>query len=268
VKNLVYHWFFMSTSERPTDTKSLLARLDGAAAYTLTLTDRWDVSPSLIGMRLEGDLSTLHPLPGNDLMFGIPDAGGDGTFRRRYTIRSINHEADSLELWVDRISGGPGALWAEKTPLGSLVEAIGPRGQVVLDPMADWHLFVGDLSFISAAYAMAEAIDPPGQALFVLEIPDPADAVLPELDDHIGVTVCFVERSERSLDDPSGLIRSLDVLEFPRDDGHVYVGGELHVVAALKHYFGERAIPGDALHTKPYWRLGVSNLPHGEPKKD
>jgi NADPH-dependent ferric siderophore reductase len=252
----------------PTDTKSLLRRLDGTAAYSLTLRKRTALSPSVVALVLEGEIDSLHPAPGNDLMFGMTLDGTDGSFRRRYSIRKINHETASLELWIETRAGGPGSQWALNAPIGSTIEAIGPRGKVILDPMADWHLFIGDLTFLPAAYAMAESIDPPGQALFIWEIDDTADALLPKLDDQIGVTVGFVERSNRAFNDPTGLLRSLEALELPRDEGHIYVGGELSVVAAIKKVLLQRGFSTDAVSAKPYWRMGVANLAHGEPKKD
>jgi NADPH-dependent ferric siderophore reductase len=252
----------------PTDTKSVLARLDGASAYDLTILKRTALCPSMISLVLEGQLAGLKVAPGNDLMVAVPVDGGDGSFRRRYSVRRIDHDQDTLELWIDTSAGGPGSSWAAQAPIGSHVEAIGPRGKVVLDEMADWHLFMGDLSFLPAAYAMAESIDPPGQAIFVFEIDHEHDALVPTLDDRIGVTVAFVERSGRSHDDPTGLLTSLEALELPSDLGHVYVGGELSVVAALRARLLERGFESSAIDAKPYWRLGVANMAHGEPKKD
>jgi NADPH-dependent ferric siderophore reductase len=149
-----------------------------------------------------------------------------------------------------------------------VIEAIGPRGKVTLDPLADWHLFLGDGSFFAAAYAMAEAIEAPGQALFVFEIDHAEDALTPALDEGIGVTVCFIERSGRALGDPAGLLAGLAALDLPPDEGHVYVGGELGVVAALRRALADHGFENGAVDAKAYWRLGVANLAHGEPGRD
>ena len=252
----------------PTETSSLLSRLEGAAAYHLTVSKRHDVSPSLVSITLTGDLQGLVVSPGNDLMLAVPVVGGDGSFRRRYTIRRADVDSGEVELWIDRTSGGPGATWAESAPIGSSIEAIGPRGKVTLDEMADWHLFLGDLSFLPASYAMAEAIEPPGQALFIVEIDQPGDAIVPSMDPRVTVTVGFIERDGRALNDPAGLLAGLAALEIPPEEGHVYVGGELTVVAALKAALIERGLEKQAIDAKPYWRAGVANLAHGEPKKD
>ena len=252
---------------RPTDTSSLLARLEGVTATELVLSGRRQLSPSLIEVVVSGEVKDLAGQPGNDLMLAVPVVGGDGSFRRRYTMRSVDPERGELVLWIDSTAGGPGSRWAAGAPLGSTIEALGPRGKVVLDQLADWHLFIGDTSFLSAAYAMAGAIEPPGQALFVFELEDPADEITPALDEGIGVTALFIDRSGRAGDDPAGLLAGLGALELPEDEGAVYVGGELRVVAAIKSALRERGIADSAIQAKPYWRLGVANQAHGEPDK-
>jgi NADPH-dependent ferric siderophore reductase len=251
----------------PTDTSSLLARLPGVSAANLELARREQISPAMVEVRLAGDVAPLAPLPGNDVMLAVPVAGGDGSFRRRYSVRSFDAAAGWLSLWIDTSAGGPGATWATSAPIGSRIELVGPRGKVTLDPMADWHLFIGDLSFLSAAYNLAEAIEPPGQAIFLFEVEDRSDVPVPVLDEGIGVTLGVIERDGRGLDDPAGLLAGLASLELPEDEGHVYVGGELSVVAAVRRALLDLGFDAEQLGTKPYWRLGVSNLAHGEPDK-
>ena len=251
----------------PTDTPSLLARLPGVTALALTIVAKADLSPAIIELELAGPLEGLVAAPGNDLMLAVPVEGGDGSFRRRYSIRSIDAHTGRLRLWIDRAAGGPGARWAATAELGTTIEAIGPRGKVTLDTLAGWHLFIGDLSFLSAAYNMAEAIEPPGQALFVIEADERSHLPIPALADGIGVTMGIIERHGRGLDDPTGLLAGLAAIDFPEDDGHVYVGGELQVVAAVRRSLIERGITAEQISSKPYWRLGTSNLAHGEPQK-
>jgi NADPH-dependent ferric siderophore reductase len=250
----------------PTDTKSLIARLPGVAAFELTLGDRKMLGPHLVEVVLNGDLANLSPAPGNDVMLAVPVEGGDGSFRRRYTI--LSSDDSSITLWIDTSAEGPGSRWASTAPIGSAIEAVGPRGKVTTDEMADWHLFIGDLSFLAAATAMATAIEAPGQAIFILEVDDPDDAVAPHLDEGIGLTFCVIERDGRGLDDAAGLLAGLAAIELPDDKGSCYVGGELGVVATIKQALRQRGLRDDAISAKPYWRLGVSNLAHGEPRKD
>jgi NADPH-dependent ferric siderophore reductase len=252
---------------RPNDTASLLARLDGVCSATLAVAARRQVGASVVEVVLHGDVAGIVGVPGNDVMLAVPIADGDGSFRRRYTIRAARPEAGEIVLWIDTTAGGPGASWASCAPIGSTIEAIGPRGKVVLDELADWHLFIGDTSFLPAAYAMAAAIEAPGQALFVIETDHEADQITPSLDEGIGVTLGFIDRDGRRGDDPAGLLAGLAALELPEDEGHAYIGGELRVVQAVRAALVARGVAPEKIDAKPYWRLGRSNEAHGEPDK-
>jgi NADPH-dependent ferric siderophore reductase len=252
----------------PTDTSSLLARLGDAQGFELRLLARRNLGRSLVCLELEGAPPDLAPAPGQDLMVAVPVEGGDGSFRRRYSIRHFNAAAARIELWIDTAAGGPGSRWAASAPIGSTIEAIGPRGKIGLDPMADWHLFIGDLSFLPAAFAMAESIEPPGQAIFLFELDGSDGALRPDVGEGIGLTLGIIERGGRPLGDATGLLSGLAALELPDDEGHAYVGGELRVVAALRAALEERGLASASIDAKPYWRRGVANLAHGEPRKD
>lgn len=248
-------------------TAALLART-GAKMVPLVLLRREVLTPRLIELEFGGPVEDLVGLPGNDIMIDLPTPDPATIARRRYSIRTIDLDSNRLRLWIDQSSHGPGATWAASLPTGSAVTVIGPRGQVSLDLEADWHLFIGDLSFLSAAYAMAEAIEAPGQALFIFELEHEEDIVLPSLPEGVTVTLVLVERGERLANDPSGLLAALAALELPALDGHIYLGGELRVIAALRQALRDQGVNEDTIHAKSYWRLGVSNLSHGEPKKD
>jgi NADPH-dependent ferric siderophore reductase len=248
-------------------TAALLERL-GANLVPLVLIRREHLSRCIIELEFAGPVEDLLGQPGNDVMVDLPTADPDVQARRRYSIRSIDVAQQRMRLWIETSSGGPGATWAQQLPTGAAIEVIGPRGQISLDLEADWHCFVGDMTFLSAAYAMAEAIEPPGQALFVIEVDQAEDLILPQLDESIAVTVVAVDRAGRLPNDPSGLLAAFGALELPELDGHLYFGGELSVVAALRKAAKERGLSDDQISSKPYWRYGIANLPHGEPKKD
>jgi NADPH-dependent ferric siderophore reductase len=256
------------TPEFAPDTSALLARLGDAVAFELRLTERRALGASLVELRLDGAPASFQPQPGQDVMVAVPVEGGDGTFRRRYSIRSHETASGEVTMWIDVTAAGPGARWAAEAPLGSSIEAIGPRGKVLLDEMADWHLFLGDASFLAAAYAMAEAIEPPGQALFVFEVDHEDDAVTPTLPEGVGVTACFLERDGRALTDPTGLLTGLEALELPPGDGHAYLGGEMKVINGTRAALLERGLAAEAISAKAYWRLGVANQAHGEPARE
>ena len=105
-------------------------------------------------------------------MLTVP--AGQTTYRRRYTIRSFDQAAPSLDIDVVLHGDGPAAAWAASVQPGGRIEAIGPRGKVTVDAGADWHLFAGDDSAVPASLAMAESLSDPDRAIVILEV-DGAD---------------------------------------------------------------------------------------------
>jgi NADPH-dependent ferric siderophore reductase len=203
--------------------------------------------------------------PGQDLMFELP-AGDGATVRRRYTIRSHDPTSGVIDVDVVLHGDGPGARWAATARPGTRVEAIGPRGKVTVVPDAAWHLFVGDESFLPAAFAMTEVVPAGSPALLVLEVDGPADRQpleAPALD-----RITWVHRDGAPPESGAGLLVAVEAVALPEGPGQVYLGGEMGVVARLRRLLVERGLGREQLAPKPYWRAGVANAAHGEPDRD
>jgi NADPH-dependent ferric siderophore reductase len=220
----------------------------------------------MIEIALRGNALALAGAPGNDVMIRLADANGR-LVSRRYSVREVDAEKDELTLWVTVDHEGPGSIWVQSAKPGDEIDVIGPRGKILLDPVADWHLFMGDISALAAAYRMASSIDVPGRAIFIIEIDAPDDAIGTTFDEGLGVTGIFVERRGRDLKDAAGLLGGLAAFELPPDLGHVYLFGEFHVVRTLVTAVTDRGVAPEQISHKPYWRSGLSNAEHGEPDK-
>ncbi len=239
----------------------------GATVYDLVVDEVSNLTPSMrrIGLAAEG-LAGLDPLPGQDMMLSV--STDDGSFvRRRYSIRSFDPVAQRVVLDVIVHGDGPGARWADAAALGDLVEAIGPRGKVTVDPDAAWHLFIGDESFTPAIFSMTEALDAETPAVVVIEVGGsddelPLDAVACADGPH------WLHRQSSPGVPSEVLLGELHRLALPAGVGHAYVGGEFHSVQALRALLIERGLDKDAISAKAYWRAGSSNASHGEPPKD
>jgi NADPH-dependent ferric siderophore reductase len=244
-------------------TTELAARL-GVLAHEATVVRVTPISPVLTEVTL-GGAGALAGAPGSDVMVRV--GAPRGTVRRRYSVRGVDLAADELTLWVRHDHDGAGAQWARLAAAGDRVELVGPRGKITLDPIADWHLFVGDVSSLGAFYRLADAIEPPGRAIFVLELDHPDDVVTAPFDDGLGVTGIFVDRAERLASDPTGLLSALAAFALPPDLGHAYVFGEFHAVRAVRAALLDRGLAPEQISHKAFWRLGRVNQDHGEPEK-
>ena len=247
---------------------AILSRLPDASLLRLEVVETHLLTPSMrrIGFG-SPDLAGFTHAPGQDLMFSVPADGGR-TFRRRYTIRRSDPAALRLDVDVVLHGDGPGATWAAGVRPGDRVEAIGPRGKMLVDTGALWHLFTAEESALPATFAMVEALGAGTTAIVLLEVDGPDDEqpvrVLPGCDLHLSWLY-------RAGDDPgrSGvLVDAVDALELPAGPGHAYLNGELTVVNRLRKALLGRGLPAEWLSVKPYWRLGSANAAHGEPARD
>jgi NADPH-dependent ferric siderophore reductase len=238
----------------------------GVQVFAFEVVDAQELTPSMRRMVLGGDgVADLEYEPGQDLMFELPAAGG-ATVRRRYTIRSHDRTAGVIAVDVVLHGDGPGARWAATAGPGARVEAIGPRGRITVVPDAAWHLFVGDESFLPAAFAMTEAAPVGSPALLVLEVDGAEDhqpLQAPALD-----RVMWVHRDGEPPESGARLVAALEALALPDGPAHAYLGGEMGVVARLRRLLADRGLTREQISPKPYWRAGVANAAHGEPERD
>jgi NADPH-dependent ferric siderophore reductase len=253
------------TNEPAATTLQLAERLN-AQAHVCEVVSTSKLSTSIFAVVLRGNATALGGVPGNDVMIRLIDAHGR-LVSRRYSVRSVDEANDTLTLWVTVEHDGPGSTWAQQATAGDVIDVIGPRGKIPLDPVADWHLFMGDASAFAAFYRMAESIEVPGRAIFIIEIDAPDDALSATFDEGLGVTGIFVDRKGRALNDPAGLFSGLAAFELPSGIGHAYLFGEFHVVRALQDALVDRGLEIEHISHKPYWRSGLSNAEHGEPDK-
>jgi NADPH-dependent ferric siderophore reductase len=245
--------------------EELAARL-GVNALICEVVASRQLSSSVHEIVLGGSAVALAGVPGNDVMIRL--ATGSGSFvRRRYSVRDVDDERDQFTLWVTTAHSGPGSTWARSAAPGDHVDVIGPRGKIPLSADADWHLFVGDVTGLAAFYRMAQSIEAPGRAIFIVETNASDDALTAPFDEGIGVTGIFVDRDGRPGNDPTGLLRGLAAFALPPDKGHAYLFGEFAVTKVLRAALLDRGLDDDTISPKAFWRHGRSNAERGEPDK-
>ena len=209
-------------------------------------------------------LEDLAFRPGQDLMMRIPDGEG-GVINRRYTIRSFDATAPAVTVDMVVHGDGPGAQWAAAAAVGRELEAIGPRGKVVLDATADWHLFVGDETALPGQSIMAESVPAGVPVIMVVEVPQHVAGHDPELAPGGAAQVTWIERGDADPGDAARLVAAAERVDLPPGQGHAYVAGEMKVVRAVAAALGARGMDRSTIDAKAYWRRGGANAPHGEP---
>jgi NADPH-dependent ferric siderophore reductase len=247
------------------DNAALAERL-GVLVWQFAVVAVDTLTPSMRRVTLTADgLDTIEFNAGQDLMFTLPfDA--TSSVRRRYTIRAVDRAHSTIAVDIATHSGGPGARWITAARPGDRVDAVGPRGQVFVQPAADAHLFVGDDSFLPAAFAMAESLPSDAVARLVLEVDGPDDEQ--QLTTAATTTVDWIHRAGHAAGDTELLPAAVRALPELTPAAHAYLGGELRAINAARAVLLECGFTTDRISSKPYWRSGRANAPHGEPERD
>jgi NADPH-dependent ferric siderophore reductase len=239
--------------------------LADAALWSLSVAAVTSITADYRRVTFEGrDLDQLRFRPGQDLMLRIPGPGERVT-NRRYTIRGADPSVAAVTVDMVVHGDGPGARWAAAATPRQRIEAVGPRGKIWLDEMADWHLFIGDETALPGMSIMAEALPPTVPAAMVVELPEHVDGHDPLLAADQPVTMTWVERGDGQPGDPARLVAAAEQIPFPSGRGHAYVAGEMKVVRSVTKALAARGLDGSAVDAKAYWRRGDANAAHGEP---
>ena len=254
------------TNQPDASSIQLAERLHATAAMCEVVSTT-PLSTSVHEVVLRGDAATLAGAPGSDVMLRFEDEKGRPV-RRRYSVRDVDAAGGTFTLWLTVDHVGPGTIWVKTAAPGTVIDVIGPRGKIFLDPVADWHLFVGDASGFAAFYRLAQSIAAPGRAIFIVEIDAADDALSATFDEGLGVTGIFVDRRGRDLSDAAGLLSGLAAFALPPDLGHAYVFGEFHVARVIQSALLDRGLGAEQISHKAFWRAGLSNADHGEPVKE
>ncbi|MFA7765623.1 siderophore-interacting protein [Streptomyces sp. NRRL S-448] len=177
--------------------------------------------------------------------------------QRAYTVRSW--DPAHLELTLDFVVHGDEGLagpWAARVQPGELVRFLGPGGAYAPDPVAGWHLLVGDESALPAIAAAMERMPAGAQVHAIVEIDGPADELKIATPD--GIVPTWLHRGDRPVGE--ALVEAVTAMEFPSTDVHAFVHGEAGFVKDLRrHLRMERGVPRERLSISGYWRLGETD---------
>ena len=253
-------------TNRPDEASRQLAERLGVSAQICEVVRTAPISTSLYEAVLRGNALTLSGKPGNDVMIRLDPSPGEVLYRR-YSVRGVDALHDEFRLWITVNHDGPGSDWVRSARPGDLVEIVGPRGKILLEDAADWHLFIGDVSGLATFYRLADSVEVPGRAIFIIEIDALDDAIEPSFNSGLQVTSIFIDRAGRPTGDCSGLLGVLEEFSFPPELGHAYLFGEFQVTRALRGELLARGLDPEQISQKAFWRSKRRNESRGEPDK-
>lgn len=223
-------------------------------AWTFRVVEAADVRPKLrrVWFTAEG-IEALQYKPGQDVVLFLPLENGE-LGRRHYTIRGIDREKGTVAIDFVMHGKTPGPNFARNCKPGDTVEVKGPRGRVVFNPEADWHLFTGDETCLPAIYHILEKVPALTKAYLFLEVQGHEDeeAITTQAD----VKIEWLHRGDAQPGPNSIVLDRLSNFDLPQGRGHAYIIGETSNVRAQRHHLIARGLGRDQIASEGYWRPG------------
>jgi NADPH-dependent ferric siderophore reductase len=243
--------------------------LADASLWNLEVIDTGPITPNMqrLLLRVSGT-GELRYKAGQDLMLRVPLLES-GVVNRRYTIRDFDPIERVVTVDASLHGTGPGTSWVRGAVIGTQIDAIGPRGKIILREGAAWHFFVTDESGLPGALAMIESLGNASVAIGLFEVDSTADEQPLAIESSGNLDVRWIHRLGESVPgDSSRLLEAVAKTDLPAGSGHVYVATELRVSRAVRGSLIERGLSADQISSKAYWRRGLPNAEHGEPTRD
>lgn len=178
--------------------------------------------------------------------------------RRTYTVRSIDHETQTIA--VDFVVHGDEGLagpWAAQAAPGDTVALSGPGGGYAPAAGDVTYVFVADDSAIPALAAAIEALPSSARGIAFVEVADEAAQV--DLAAPAGVDVRWLHRAggERTAPYGSLLVDAVAALDRPAGEIDVFAHGEREAIKRIGAILnGEWGIPRQAMSLSAYWAYG------------
>jgi NADPH-dependent ferric siderophore reductase len=218
--------------------------------HLLRVTAVTDISASIRRVTMRAPTLAVLPLrPAQDVGLVLVDAAGRPV-RKRYTLRNVDPVAGTVDLDGILHGHGPGARWFATATVGTVVEAVGPRGKIELAD-CDWHLFVGDESGLPAFAELAATLPAGSVARAIVEVTAADDEI-----ELAATSTTWVHRGDHAPGTPQLLVAAIAAAQLPTGRGQAYLLGESRSVVVLRAALGQRGLIGAQVFLKGYWNGG------------
>ena len=227
---------------------------------TLTVAQKFNVSPNMIRIVLTGEELQGFNSPGADdnIKMIVPD--GDGRpVMRSYTPRSYDAEAGELVIDFAVHEAGPATRWALDVQPGELAYVAGPRGSKQVQGQIERWLMIADETALPALVRRVEAADASERFECIMTVPTGADEQ--EIASSADVVERWLHRDclNAAPEDATPLLFELERTDIP-DGTFIWIAAEGGVVRTLRNYLIEsRGIDKRWIKATGYWVKGQSD---------
>lgn len=235
-------------------------------AHHFTVLHKRQITPHMVRISLGGEGMNTFPKDQEGayvkLTLGTDERGKPRL--RTYTVRAQTHDAIDIDFVIHH-DGGPAIQWARESQPGDTIDIRGPGAVKRADPMADWFLFVGDMTALPAISANLENLPVNAKGHAVLEVIDEADRQT--LDAPQGIDIQWVINPEPGRDSQA-LIDAVRSLPWHTGRPAVWCACEFSTMLQLRNYFrNDQEVDKKDIYISSYWQVDNTEEAHKVTKR-
>ncbi len=216
-----------------------------------------DLAPNYRRIVVEGEsLADFQSLSPSDHIKLLLDIDGE-KIRRDYTPRGYGNNELTLEFAIH--ANGPFTNWARSAKPGDGITVLGPRGSMVMKPVFDGFVLIGDDTLLPAVGRALSEWAPGTKVVAVIEIAGEEDKI--ELPTETDATIVWAIRGNR--EPGAAMVEALAATEVPEGEVLFYAGGEATAMRDVRrHLLNERGVNRGNISVSGHWKQGQSDFDH------
>ncbi|MFJ4803220.1 siderophore-interacting protein [Streptomyces murinus] len=207
----------------------------------------------------------LFPEPDGSLR--LPEPDGDllkwprpAPTSREYTVRRYDPEAGEIDIDIAPHEGGLASDWAQRVRPGAVLHVAGPPGGLIVPPVYDRYLLVGDITALPAIARWLEELPRDAKGWAFIEVADAAEQI--ELSAPAAVEVRWLHRGDRPAGTGDALERAVTAVPVAKGERlYAWIAGEAGQIKPLRRWVRDelRLDRGDYEITG-YWKRGIADF--------
>ncbi|MGM9469638.1 siderophore-interacting protein [Streptomyces sp. TR1341] len=207
----------------------------------------------------------LFPEPDGSLR--LPEPDGDllkwprpAPTSREYTVRRYDPEAGEIDIDIAPHEGGLASDWAQRVRPGAVLHVAGPPGGLIVPPVYDRYLLVGDITALPAIARWLEELPRDAKGWAFIEVAGAAEQI--ELSAPAAVEVRWLHRGDRPAGTGDALERAVTAVPVAEGERlYAWIAGEAGQIKPLRRWVRDelRLDRGDYEITG-YWKRGIADF--------
>ncbi|MER7920764.1 MULTISPECIES: siderophore-interacting protein [unclassified Streptomyces] len=207
----------------------------------------------------------LFPEPDGSLR--LPEPDGDllkwprpAPTSREYTVRRYDPEAGEIDIDIAPHEGGLASDWARRVHPGAVLHVAGPPGGLIVPPVYDRYLLVGDITALPAIARWLEELPRDAKGWAFIEVAGAAEEI--ELSAPAAVEVRWLHRGDRLAGTGDALVQAVTAVPVAEGERlYAWIAGEAGQIKPLRRWVrDELRLDRADYEITGYWKRGIADF--------